>query len=236
MGYEANARGTSYLDDPVAMLGREMVAAPAITVTANRSMPAGAATVKWDEEGVEPREFSLVRAGVLTDFQTTRESSAWLAEAYAREGRPAQGSLGCAGAASALEAPQLQPPNLRLAPGKERLSFDDLAKGLGNGVMVKRGYAAPDFNALNGLVLNGGSTLFAEIKRGQRVARFKSTKTAVVFRAPELWKGVLAIGGPESLKLSALERYKGEPLQVSKHTVETPPLAVRQLALIDPGQ
>jgi TldD protein len=236
MGYEANARGTSYLDDPLAMLGREQVAMPFITVTGDRSMPAGAATVKWDDEGVEPQDFTLVEDGVLVDFQTTRESAAWLREAYAREGRGTPRSRGCAGAASALEAPQLQPPNLHLAPGAQRQGFDDLVAGLADGVAVKRGYVAPDFNALNGMVLNGGSTHFAEVKRGKRVSRFAPTKTAVIFRAPELWKGVLTLGGPESVRITALPRLKGEPLQVSTHTVGAPPMAVRQLAIIDPGQ
>ncbi len=43
LGYEANAGGTSYLNDPLGMLGTYQVGAPRITVTANRSERGGAA-------------------------------------------------------------------------------------------------------------------------------------------------------------------------------------------------
>ncbi|HEU4642620.1 MAG TPA: metallopeptidase TldD-related protein, partial [Gemmatimonadaceae bacterium] len=75
LGYEANAGGTSYLNDPLAMLGSYKAGAPLLTVTANRSQPGALATVRWDDEGVVPESFDLVRDGVLTDFQTTRESA-----------------------------------------------------------------------------------------------------------------------------------------------------------------
>jgi TldD protein len=39
LGYEANASGTSFLNDPLAMLGAFQVASPLVTVTANRSTP-----------------------------------------------------------------------------------------------------------------------------------------------------------------------------------------------------
>ena len=98
------------------MVGRHPVAAPAVTVTANRTEPGGCATVQWDDEGVVPEEFTLVKDGVLTDFHTMRESASWLKDYYGQQQRPVR-SHGCAAAPTALHAPLTHPPNLALAPG-----------------------------------------------------------------------------------------------------------------------
>src|SRR5690606_18852292 len=125
LGYEANAGGTSYLNDPFGMLGSYEAGAPLLTVTGNRSEPGGLATVQWDDEGVRPDTFPLVENGVLTDFQTTRESAGWLEDYYARTGRPFR-SHGCANAPAAVDPPLQHTPNLVLTPGREELDFDDL--------------------------------------------------------------------------------------------------------------
>jgi TldD protein len=238
MGHEANASGTSYLNDPAAMVGNHQIGAPLLTVTADRTTPGGAATVKWDEEGVAAQEFTLVKDGVLVDFQTTRESAGWLRESYAKRNiRP--GSHACAGATSAMGAQQLQRPNLRLAPGAASAGFDDLVGQMRSGVAVKGGGVDMDFNALNGMVIadmEGGRTVFFEVKRGKKVARLRPRTTAVMTRAPELWKNVLALGGRESLQRGAGVSMKGEPAQSSHHTLEAPPMLVKQLAVVDPGR
>ncbi|MGH7499907.1 MAG: TldD/PmbA family protein [Gemmatimonadales bacterium] len=237
LGYEANAGGTSYLNEPLTMLGNHPMGAPLLTVTAERSMPGGAATVKWDDEGVEPADFTLLKDGVLMDFQTTRESAGLLAEAYAKAGRTAR-SHGCAGATSALGAQQLQRPNLHLSPGPERLGFDDLVANLPNGLAVRRAAVDMDFNALNGMVVEeeGYRTMYFEVKRGKKVARLQPPTVAVLVRAPELWKNVLALGGRDSLQQTEGRTVKGEPQQTSYHTVEAPPMLVKQLAVIDPAR
>ncbi len=228
MGEEANAGGTSYLRDPAGMLGTEAVAAAGITVTANRSLEGGLATVRWDEEGVAPAEFPLVTDGVLTGFQTTRESAAWLPGAPAR-------SHGCAGGATALDATQLQRPNLRLTPGRESAGLPDLVRGMRTGIVVEHADLSIDFNASDGMTMPDEMlqvTRMYEVQGGRRVARLQSA--AVLFRAPELWKAVLALGGPASVEPIPVRMRKGEPAQETWHTVEAPPMLVRQLAVIDP--
>ncbi len=105
MGYEANADGTSYITAPLEMLSTFKMGAPALTITANRSEPGGATTVKWDDEGVEPDICTLVKDGVLHDFQTTRESAGWLKDAYLKAGRSVIRSHGFAEVSDAVHAP-----------------------------------------------------------------------------------------------------------------------------------
>ena len=131
-GYEANAGGTSYLNDPIAMLGSYQAGAPTLTVTAERSEPGAVGTVKWDDEGVAPDAFTLVKNGVLADFQTTRESARWLEAAYTKHGIPMR-SHGCAAAPSAVFAQLQHTPNLTLAPGRDAKDFDALVSGMARG-------------------------------------------------------------------------------------------------------
>lgn len=227
MGYEANASGTSYLSDPVGMLGSYEVGAQVLSVRANRTERGGAGTVRWDDEGVETGHFALVEAGILRDFQTTRESATWLADRYVEAGRPAR-SHGCAAAPSALEAPLTHTPNLVVAPGPESVDFDGLVAGLEDGLAVKNMVPDMDFQGLNGL---GGAGRAYEVKGGKRVARVAGA--GFLFRAPELWKRLVALGGEASVRRYGMRASKGEPAQTTYHSVTAPAAAFEEFTVID---
>jgi TldD protein len=227
LGYEANAGGTSYINAPLEMMGTYQAGSPLLTVTGNRSEPGGCATVQWDAEGVVPNEITLVKDGVLVDFQTTRESAGWLKEAYAKAGKPFR-SHGCASAPDGIYAPLQHAPNLTLAPDRGDVDFDALIAGVTKGIAIKRMGANMDFQCLNGM----GSGVIFDIKRGKRVAVIGNA--AVLFRAPELWKGLLALGGAASARRYGMAEVKGEPRQESSYSVTAPPALFKQLTYIDP--
>jgi TldD protein len=236
LGYEANAGGTSYLNDPLTMLGAEVVGAPSVTVTANRSLQHGMATVKWDDEGVEPDGFTLVRDGVLADYQTTRESVSWIREGYQRLNRPLR-SHGCAGSATAREVTLSTRPNLRLTPGRDLVTFESLKRGLVNGIVIECAATDVDFNGLNGMALvdqQFPDTRFTEYKRGKPTGRFNPGAAALLFRAPEFWRGITQLGGAASMRAVPISSFKGEPSQQLHHTVEAPPVLLKQASIIDP--
>ncbi|HEU4642614.1 MAG TPA: metallopeptidase TldD-related protein, partial [Gemmatimonadaceae bacterium] len=227
LGYEANAGGTSYLSDPLGMLGSYQAGASALTLTAERSEPGAAATVKWDDEGVAPDTFPLVKDGVLTDFQTTRESAGWLKDTYTKLGRPVR-SHGCAGASSAIEAPLQQAPNLALAPGHDAHDFDALVSGMAKGIAIKTAGIDMDFQHSSGL----GTGQVFEVKNGKRVARIASA--GFLFRATELWKALQTVGGDASLRRYGVRTAKGEPAEYCYHSVTAAPAVVKDLTVIDP--
>jgi TldD protein len=240
LGYEANAGGTSYLSNPLAMLGSYEAGAPAMTVTANRSEKGGAATTKWDDEGVAPDDFPLVKSGVLTDFQTTREGAGWLEALYRKRGSPVR-SHGCAAAPSALEAPLTHTPNIALAPGSGKLDpgggkldpgsgkldFDSAVAGLTKGIAVRGMGVDMDFQGSSGL----GTGRVYRVKNGKRVARLNGA--GLLFRATDLWKSLGAMGGAESLRRYGHAVSKGEPAQTTYHSVTAPPAVFKELTLID---
>lgn len=236
LGYEANASGTSYLGpDPGAVLGTS-IAAPLITVTANRSAPRGVATVQWDDEGVVPDDFTLVEQGTLIDYQTTREQAAWLAPWYQKQGEPIR-SHGCATSPTAQEPPMQHTPNLALHPGVDTIDFETLVAGMTNGVAIDIvHWIFMDQQCISGLAL---TTAF-EIKNGKRVARLASGvgSAGVIFRSLEFWKNITTLGGSESVQLVG-KRYqsqKGEPEQQVSYSVSAVPAVVKMMALVDPAK
>ena len=189
LGYEANAVGTSFITDPLTMVGHLQIAAPMVTVMANRNAPTELATVAWDDEGVVPEAFTIVQDGFLVDFQTTREQATWLAPYYARKGHPVR-SHGCAAAEQASDIQLQMTPNLALVPGKGVVGIEDLVADVAQGVLVTDGDVRQmDSQARTGLLLGK----MREIRNGRLGGPLEGG--GVQFDSQELWKHVTALGG-----------------------------------------
>jgi TldD protein len=191
IGYMANADWTSYLGpDPLTLLGSFQAASPLVTVTANRSMPRGIATVKWDDEGVEPEDFTLIKDGVLVDYLTTRDLAPVLAPYYQKLGKPVR-SHGCA---EGIGRPALETPNLVLAPGKQDVDFAELVASTAKGIALVEGDIEPDFQLRTGV---GSSLHLREIVNGKLGAQLKGLE--FLFRTADFWKALVALGGAKSV-------------------------------------
>jgi TldD protein len=238
LGYEANAGGTSYLDDPLGMAGHFQVASPLVTVTSNRSAPTQLATVKWDDEGVEPVDATLVKDGMLTDFQTTREGAPMLAPYYRTAGRPVR-SNGYAASEDALSITMQHMPNLALAPGAPAMSLDAMIANVPKGILVEgvQGQGVQmDFQQRNGMLF---PERLREITNG-RIGR-DIPRGSIYFNSIDFWKSVTAVGGASTQGTFHISQYgirtddmKGEPIQRTSHTVVAPAATVAKQILLDP--
>jgi TldD protein len=227
LGYEANASGTSYLGpDPLAFLGMYQAASPLVTIRADRSMPRGLATVKWDDEGVVPEDFVLVNSGVLVDYQTTREQAQWLAPWYQKRGVPVR-SHGCAAADSAISITMQHRPNLTLEPGLQDIEFADLVSTTKKGLAIIGGQFQTDFQARTG----SGRGLIREIVNGKLGAVI--TGLECFFNTPQLWKNIKAIGGAASVVQITSSESKGEPAQTTSHSIRAVPAQIASVDFID---
>ncbi len=236
LGYEANATGTSYLKSPDEMLGTFQLGSPLLTVTANRSERGGVATVQWDGEGVAPEDFTIVKNGILTDFQTHREGAGWLHDAYTRLNRPFR-SHGCADAETAANAVLVRTANLVMTPSTENVTVQDLESNMKRGLSFIGLGAGMDFQLSGG---EGVGLVVCEIKNGKRAARFSPRTTGMLFRTTEFWKNILGIGGASSAErigrgfiLNGDRIKKGMPEQYGRHSVTAVPVAVKDIAIID---
>jgi TldD protein len=227
LGYEANAGGTSYLNQPLEMLGIYKLGAPLLSVTATRNHPGGLAWVQWDDEGVRPEPFLLVKDGVVVNFQTTRESAAWLKPQNATANSSLK-SLGCAAAPTADDAPLTHTPDLVLHPGVENKDFDGLIADMSKGIAFKSLNTEMDFQQLNGF----GVGKAYKIQKGKKVAIYQ--KLGILFRSSEFWKTILVLGGPASVQRIPSGGSKGQPKQYIHHSVIAVPGLVKDLSIIDP--
>jgi TldD protein len=227
MGLEANASGTSYLSPPLDVLKRGgLIASPLVTITGNRSMPQGVATVKWDDEGVEPDTFTIVRKGVLVDFQTTREQAAWLAPWYKAQNLPIR-SHGCAASDSAMHFPILHSPNMELQPSASDIGLDELVADTSRGLAVFGGSVAMDYQGSSG---TGSAPIIREIVNGKLGALVAGVSYQVT---GNMWRMLTSLGGPHSVKRLAYSRFKGEPLQGTTHSILAVPAKFRNVSVFD---
>lgn len=242
LGYEANASGTSFITNPLEAVGQFQVASPLITLTANRSAARQLATVRWDDEGVEPRNTTLVKNGVLQDFQTTRDQTGWLEPYYKKMGHSAR-SNGYAASEHALKCTMQLSPNLALSPSAENVTLTDLMSSVSEGILLTEGTIETDFQARNGLLMG----TMRRIRNGRVGPELSGG--AVLFNALDLWQHLMAVAGAGTAHMvswsqyplgSAFSRYgytqniKGQPQQITGHSVTAPAALLAPQAVIDP--
>jgi predicted Zn-dependent protease len=118
-------------------------------------------------------------------------------------------------------------PNFALMPGPATTSFDDLVAATEQGIAMLTLNTSMDQQNLNGM----GYGVMREIRHG-KLGRYLQGG-ALMFRAPELWKNIVALGGPTSQQWFGMSRGKGQPRQSTGHSVGAVPAKVLQLSLVD---
>jgi TldD protein len=230
LGYEADAAGTSYLGpDPLQFLGTA-VAGSNVTLTANRTTPGALATTQWDDEGIVGQSFPLITDGVLVDYQTTREQAHMLASWYEKRGMTVQ-SRGCARATTALDEPIQMMPNLVLSAGHDAMSVDDMIKDTKHGVYFPSGSLRVDQQVRTGVFEGDPQNLPREIRNGTLGQRLVGA--GMLFTSLDLWKNVMALGGPNSAKTTDTREPKGQPSQLGDSTMTVVPMKVKDCSVIN---
>jgi len=176
---------------------------------------------------VEPEEYEVIREGVLVNYHTTRELASELSAWYGQNGRPVR-SHGCSSSEGALSVSMLCPPNMEMLPGRESATLEDLVAGMKKGLVICSGRVTVDRQQLNGEI-NG--EMVYEVKDGKRTKFVHSAEA--LFRAPELWKSLKAIGGPGTQFWSGVSIRKGQPSQECHFGVGAVPAYFEKVAVTD---
>jgi TldD protein len=220
LGYEAAYAGTSFATPD--QLGTLQYGSRLLTVTGDRTVPHGLATVAVDDDGVAGQSFDLVRDGVLVGYQLDR--------AIARSSG-AGASNGCAYADSPLHVPIQRMANVSLQP----------ADGEG-----------PDTAGLisqveRGIYIVGDKSWSIDMQRynfqftGQRFFRIEQGALAgqlrdVAYQATttEFWGSLDALGGRSTYLLGgAFNCGKGQPGQVAPVSHGAPSVLVRDVRVLN---
>ncbi|MGQ0714510.1 MAG: TldD/PmbA family protein [Gemmatimonadaceae bacterium] len=232
MGYEANYAGTSFIAPPDKMLGTLKYGPEFMNVQGDRSQPGSLSAVGWDDEGVRPDEFLIVKNGIFNDYQTTREQAPWLDWWYARQGREPR-SHGCSYAQSWADVQFQRMPNVSLLPGEQNLSWEDLIAATDRGIaIVGEGSFSIDQQRYNAQF---GGQVFHEIRGGKIVGMLKDV--AYQLRTPEFWNSMDMIGGRDSYMLGgAFNDGKGQPSQSNAVSHGCVPARFRNVNVINTGR
>src|SRR6185436_18841805 len=114
-----------FIAPPEKMLGKLKYGPEFMNIQGDRSQVGALSTVGYDDEGVKPEDFLLVKNGIFNDYQTTREQANWLKWWYDSLGRPTR-SHGCSFGDSSSSVQFQRMPNVSLLPGVKEQSFEDI--------------------------------------------------------------------------------------------------------------
>jgi TldD protein len=232
-GYEANYAGTSFIHPIEKYLGTFRYGPAFMNIQGERSSPAGLSTVGFDDEGVRPRDYLIVRDGVLWDLQTTREQAPWLSSWYKERGEPVV-SHGCSYAQSWADVQFQRMPNINLLPHPERdVPLGELIDGVKHGILIDgRGSFSIDQQRYNAQF---GGQVFREIRNGKVGDMLKDV--AYQIRTPEFWNAMDLIGGRSTYWVGGTPNDgKGQPAQSNAVSHGCVPSRHRQIQVINTGR
>jgi TldD protein len=230
LGFEANYAGTSFIHPVGDYLGKFRYGPDLMNVQAERSAPGSLATIGYDDEGVRPDEYLIVKNGILNDLQTTREQAPLLADWYASQGRPVR-SHGNSTAQSWSHVQFQRMPNVNLMPHPDRdVPLDELIAGVENGILIDgHGSFSIDQQRYNGQF---GGQVYWEIKNGRKGAMLRDV--AYQIRTPEFWNSMDLIGGQSTYFVGGtFFDGKGEPSQLNAVSHGSPAARFRGVNVIN---
>jgi TldD protein len=232
LGFEANYAGTSFVSPPEAVLGKLKYGPEFMNVQADRSQEGSLGAVGWDDEGVQPDEYLIIKNGIFNDYQTTREQAPYLADWYASQGKPVR-SHGNSYAQTWADVQFQRMPNVSLLPGEQDLVWNDLIAATDRGIaIVGDGSFSIDQQRYNAQF---GGQLFYEIRGGKIVGMLKDV--AYQIRTPEFWNSLDMLGGRRSYELGgAFGDGKGQPAQSNAVSHGCPPTRHKQVNVINTGR
>jgi TldD protein len=204
LGYEAAYAGTSFAT--LDRLGSLNYGSPIMTITGDRTVEHGLATIGYDDEGVATQQFDIVKDGTLVGYQLNRQMAQ--ANRLGSGGR----SNGCAYADSAGHIPLQRMANVSLRPARESCSTEELISGVDRGIYVKgdRSWSI-DMQRFN---FQFTGQQFHRIENGRLAGQLRDV--AYQATTTQFWGSMTALGGPETYLLGgAFNCGKGQPGQTA---------------------
>jgi TldD protein len=198
LGTEASYAGTSFLT--LDKLGTFYYGSPLVTIVADATVPTGLGSFAYDDEGVPAKKTHLVRDGLFTGYQSSRETAAILD----------QRSSGGMRADGWPNLPLIRMTNINLEPGEWEL--EDLIADTEEGLYLctNRSWSIDD-RRVN---FQFGTEVAYEIRNGKLGQRFKNpTYTGITHK---FWGSCDGICNARHWRLWGTPNCgKGEPPQTA---------------------
>jgi TldD protein len=203
LGYEANYAGTSFLTLDKWKTGKFNYGSPQVTIVADKTQPHSLGAVGYDDEGVKTKEWTLIRNGILVDYQKTRDQAHIVGETA---------SDGCSYAQSWSDVQFQRMPNVSLQPGAKPLTPAQMVAGVDKGIyIIGDGSFSIDQQRYN---FQFSGKLFYEIRGGKIAGMVRDV--AYQANTREFWNSCVQVCDRRDYRLGgAFNDGKGEPPQSS---------------------
>jgi len=201
IGYESAYAGTSFATPD--KLGSMRYGSPVMTVTADRTVEHGLATIGFDDEGVAAQSWDLVRDGIFVGYQLDRVFAPRLGRSR---------SNGCSYADSPHHVPIQRMANVSLAPAAEDIATEDLISRVDDGLYIVGDKSwSIDMQRYN---FQFTGQRFYRIRNGRLAGQVRDV--AYQSSTTDFWNSMEAVGGPSTWRLGgAFNCGKAQPGQVA---------------------
>ena len=203
LGYEANYAGTSFLTLDKWESKKFNFGSKLVNIAADKTQTGSLGAVGYDDEGVKCGQWDIIKDGILVNYQVIRDQAHILG---------LNASQGCCYADNWSSVQFQRMSNISLRPGKEKMSVEDLIKGVEKGIFIAGdGSFSIDQQRYN---FQFGGQLFYEIKNGKIVGMLKDV--AYQSNSQEFWNSCVGICDENDYRLGgSFFDGKGQPGQVS---------------------
>jgi TldD protein len=197
LGTEADYAGTSFLTPE--KLGKFMYGSEKVSIVADATTPNGLGTFGFDDEGVRAKKTYLVKKGLFSGYQSSRESAADLSLGESSGGMRAD---------SPLALPLIRMTNINLVPGE--WNVDEVIEDTRDGVlmMTNRSWSIDD-KRIN---FQFGTEIGWRIKNGSIERIIKNPTYMGV--TPQFWGQCDAVTQDDWMMWGLTNCGKGVPSQV----------------------
>ncbi len=222
LGYEANYAGTSFATYD--QLGTLQYGSSVMNVTGDRTQQHGLATVGYDDDGVQTREWDIVKDGVLVGYQLDRAMGHMKPELH--DGR----SNGCAYADSPGHIAIQRMANVSLAPAPDGQSTDELISHVERGIYIVGDKSwSIDMQRFN---FQFTGQRFFKITDGKLDGQLRDV--AYQATTTDFWNSMEAVGGPETWEVhGAFNCGKAQPGQVAAVSHGAPTALFRGVRILN---
>ncbi len=215
LGMEAAFAGTSFVG--ISDLDRFRYGSEFVNITADATIPGGLGSFAYDDEGVEAQRVFLVKDGLLSGFQTSRETAAAI---------EADRSNGTMRADGWENFPLIRMTNINLLPGAG--SLEDLISEVDDGIFMATNKSwSIDDKRKN---FQFGCEIGWQIERGRRTKMLKNPRYTGI--TPTFWGSCDGVAGEQEWRVWGTPNCgKGQPGQSMRVGHGTAPARFRDVSI-----
>jgi TldD protein len=198
-----------------------------MNIQGDRSQEGTLSACGWDDDGVAPETYLVIKNGIVVDYQTTRDQVE-LIRPYTGRTR----SHGCSYAQSWADVQFQRMPNISLLPGEQDLVLDDLVAATDRGILIAGNSSFSIDHQRFNFQFSGQAAY--EVRGGKVTGMLKDV--AYQARTLDFWNSMDMIGGRRSYRINgAANDGKGQPGQSNAVSHGCVPARFRGVSVINTG-